>query len=127
MTMKCLTYSDSITNLKYLDVQQTKVTDAGIKEYIESPNCRDLEYFDVSYLGVTNSTLESLSFSEFLNKLIVFHCKNSLVGNDGLAKICEADHLGSVEELDFAIVRDEKRSKKLNSTLLKEGLLIPNE
>lgn len=63
----------------------------------------------MSYLGVTNATLEALSFSAYIKNLIVLHCKNSFVGNDGLAKICEADHLASIEELDFAIVRDERR------------------
>jgi hypothetical protein len=99
--------------IRYLDVRSTRITDAGLRTYLNSPNSSSLEYLDISYLGagITNATIEALSLSDHCKHLVVLKCKNSRIGNEALVDLAESENALHIEELDLSVVRDEKKTK----------------
>ena len=114
--MRCMASSSSVTSLKYLDIRATNITDNGMIDYLQSPNSENLQYLDISHLGdgITSATIDALCSSEYCRNLVVLNCRNSLIGNDALQRLSASINASHLEDLDLAIIDDNK--KKLSNS-----------
>jgi hypothetical protein len=116
-TLKYLSYSNSITKLKSLDLRWTRISDDGLIEFMSTSNCSNLQLLDVSYQHekVTSAFLSAFALSQYCKKLTVLLCRNCDISDVGIADMIESDNTLNIEELDFGTFDDGKRKQRLSS------------
>ena len=99
--------SSNARNLKSLRLAGTDLTVKGIESLAQSPNCRELEELDISFMGdreTGDGTIEKLAASHYLKNLKRLICVDSGAGDVSAKLIAETRSLG--EKLNHLKLND---------------------